>query len=337
MKILYLSCHAILEYDELKILEELHYDYFSLGSYVNPQKPVDPIRPALSHMPDEWLITHAAPRENMPQEFIDKFDVIIVMHVKEWIIDNWERIKHKRVIWRTIGQSTPEYERALFPYRQQGLEVMRYSRREVYIQDNIGSDGVVPFYKDPEEFKDWNGLNREAIVFHQDMKHRGDHCGYSKFLEIVSGFPAKIFGPNNQDSAELNGGYLTYDEMRQKMRDARVYIYTGTQPASYTLNFIEALMTGIPVVCLGKTLWNSLDLAGDVYEIPDIIQNGVNGFISDDIYKLREYVGVLLDNHDTAKRIGDMGRQTAIELFSKESVKAKWKLFLNKDLTTTRQ
>lgn len=332
MKILYLSCHAILEYDELKIFEELRLDYFSLGSYVNPQKPVDSIRPALKHMPDEWFITHAPARDDLPQEFIDKFDVIIVMHVKEWIIGNWEKLKKKTVIWRTIGQSTPEYERALFPLRQEGLKVVRYSKREVFIQDNIGCDAIIPFYKDPEEFKDWNGMQREAIVFHQDMKHRGEYCGYENFLQIVSGFPAHIYGPNNQNSGELNGGFLTYEEMRQKMRDARVYIYTGTQPASYTLNFIEALMTGIPVVCLGPNLWNTLNLAGDVYEIPDIIQNGINGFFSDDINQLRDYVGVLLDSPETAKRIGDMGRQTAIDLFGKEAIKAKWKSFLTQIL-----
>lgn len=330
MKLLYLSCHAILEYDELKLFEELGVDYFSLGSYVTPSSPVDPIRPALTHTPDEWLISHAPPRDNIPQEFIDKFDVIVVMHVKEWIIDNWEKIKHKKVIWRTIGQSTPSYEQDLFKYRQEGLKVVRYSAREVNIENNIGCDAIIPFYKDQDEFCDWKGIEREVIIFHQDMKNRGEYCGYDNFLKIAAEFNAHIYGPNNQDSGTLNGGFKSYDEMRQKMRDARVYVYTGTQPASYTLNFIEAMMTGIPMVCLGPKLWNTLNLAGDVYEIPDIIQNGVNGFYSDDIRHLRDIIEALLNDDALAKRIGSMGRQTAIARFGKHIVKEKWgKFFQN--------
>lgn len=330
MKLLYLSCHAILEYDELRLFEELGIDYFSLGSYINPQAPVDPIRPALNHKPDPWLLANAPDRDNMPQEFIDKFDVIVVMHKKEWIINNWEKIKHKKVIWRTIGQSTPAYERELWKCRQEGLLVVRYSKREVNIQDQIGADTVIPFYKDPKEFEGYNGLNSEAIIFHQDLKNRNDFVGYKHVVNILQGFPAHVYGPNNQNLGELNGGYLTYEEMRQKMRDARVYLYTGTQPASYTLNLIEAMMTGIPVVAIGPGLWNSLNLAGDVYEIPDIIQNAVNGFVSDDIARLRSYIEYLLRDTETAKRVGQMGRQTAIARFGMDMVKSKWDDFFKK-------
>lgn len=330
MKVLYLSCHAILEYDELRLFEELNIDYFSLGSYVNPQMPVDPMRPPLNKKVDPELLAITPSRDHLPQEFIDKFDVIIVMHKKEWIIDNWPRIRHKTVIWRTIGQSTSDYERSLFTYRQDGLKIARYSKREANILDNIGCDAIIPFYKDPEEFKEWNGMNSEVITFAQNMKDRGEHCNYETFTKIASGFNAHVYGPKNENAGPYSGGLMTYDEMRQKMRDSRVYIYTGTQPASYTLNFIEAMMTGIPVVAIGPKLGNSLNIAGDTYEIPDIIQNGVNGFISDDIDTLRGYVEFLLQNRDAAKRIGRMGRDTAIELFGKENVKLAWSKFLGR-------
>lgn len=328
MKLLYLSCHAILEYDELKLFEDLGIDYFSLGSYINPRNPVDPIRPALDKVPDEALLTTAPYRENMPQEFIDQFDAILVMHKKEWILDNWDKLKHKRVIWRTIGQSTPDYERSLFTQRQEGLQVVRYSKREANIQDNIGCDAIIPFYKDPAEFGGWNGLSGEVITFAQHMPGRGQECNFEIFKEVVSGFKAKLYGPKNEAAGELNGGFMSYNEMRQKMRDGSVYIYTGTQPASYTLNLIEAMMTGIPIVALGPRYGNSLNIAGDTYEIPDIIQHGVNGFWSDDIDQLRSCVSALLENPVLAKRIGQMGRERAIALFGKEVVKSKWKQFL---------
>lgn len=336
MKILYLSCHAILEYDELKLFEELGYDYFSLGSYIDPQKPVDPIRPGLNKKVDPELLSIAPDRMNIPKEFFDRFDVIIVMHLPEWIEANWDRMKHKPVIWRTIGQSTPSVEKRLWQYRQEGLKIIRYSPMEHNIENNIGADMVIRFYKDPEEFFFWNGLNQEVITFAQNMKTRAEYCNYEAFRLLAEQFPnAHVYGPSNEGSEKLNGGFLTYEEMKQKMRDSRVYIYSGTQPASYTLNFIEAMMTGIPMVCLGPTYGNSLKIAGDVYEIPEIIVNASNGFWSDSLDDLKQRVQVLLDNHDLAKVIGQHGRETAIRYFGKDTIKKLWKITLDKIVTNT--
>lgn len=328
MKVLYLSCHSILEYDELRILEEIGVDYFSLGSYINPQSPVDPIRPALRHQPDEWLRLNAPDRMNMPKEFIDKFDTIIVMHVPEWIEKNWEVIKHKTVIWRTIGQSTPSIEQRLHPMRQQGLKVARYSVRERLIRGNIGCDMVIPFYKDEDEYYGWTGASAEVITIAQNMAHRAEFCNYEAFKEIARNKPVYLYGTSNEKSGELWKGFMSYPDMKQKLRDVRAFIYTGTQPACYTLAFIEAMMTGTPVVALGSEHANSLNIAGDMYEIPDIIQNGVNGFVSDDVDYLRHVIDSLLDDHELAKRISENGRKTAIKLFGKELVRNKWKALL---------
>jgi hypothetical protein len=330
MRILYLSCHSILEYDELKLFTELGIDWFSLGSYVIPTKPVDPIRPPIQYHPDQWLTEYAPARDNIPAEFLAKFDTIIVMHVPDWIEQNWDKFREKRVIWRTIGQSTPAIERRMFQYRTRGSQIVRYSPREANLEPNAGCDTIIRFYKDEREFGHWVGAGNEVITVAQDMKHRAEFCNFDAFVTITKGFNAKIYGPKNENAGELNGGFLTYDDMRQKMRDARVYIYTGTQPASYTLNLIEAMMTGAPIVAIGPRLANSLsrknDINADLYEI---IKNGVNGFWSDDINKLREYVEFLVKDVKAARRIGQMGRNTAIELFGKEVVKLKWKQFLN--------
>ena len=333
MKLLYLSVHSILEYDELKIFEELGIDYFSLGSYINPQQPVDPIRPALKKAPDEWLLTHAPLRDKLTKEFVNKFDVIVIMHGDtgdgNWIEQNWPVLQGKRVIWRTIGQSTSKLEQKMFTYRTQGLQVVRYSRREANIDQTAGCDRIIPFYKDPEEFNNWIGAGNQVITIAQNMKVRAEYCNYDTFCYLAKGFNAKLYGPHNENS-EYNGGLLTYEEMKQKMRDCRVYIYTGTQPASYTLNLIEAMMTGAPIVAIGPKYANSLKIAGDTYEIPDIITNGVNGFWSDDMDELRGRIEFLLSDLAAARRIGAMGRETAIQRFGKQTVKMLWEQFLTK-------
>lgn len=47
MKILYMSCHIVLEYDELRILNDLGYDVTVIGGYIDPKNPHVDTRPPL--------------------------------------------------------------------------------------------------------------------------------------------------------------------------------------------------------------------------------------------------------------------------------------------------
>lgn len=87
-------------------------------------------------------------------------------------------------------------------------------------------------------------------------------------------------------------------------------------------------MTGIPVVAIGKKLaaYQNFMLPIEI-EVPSMIKNGVNGFTSDSMVDLRNYISQLLDDQNLARRIGEEGRKSAIELFGKEKIKAQWKQF----------
>lgn len=328
MKLLYLSCHAILEYDELKLFEELGIDYFSLGSYIDPQRPADKIRPALKSQPQKDLIDKAPQKERLTREFVAPFDTIVVMHVFDWIDKNWPIIKDKRVIWRSIGQSTPELERRLARYRAEGLEVVRYSPREQFIQNNIGFDAMIRFYKDESEFGGWTGAENMTITFCQDIKRRGEFCNFDIWDKVTNQVNAKVYGRGNDGMGSKGVGEVTYEKLKQRMRDCKSYFYTGTQPASYTLNFIEALMTGIPIVAIGPEHGNSLNIAGPTYEVHEIIKNGINGFCSDDPKEIVDYLESLSKNTPMARAISRAGRETAIKLFGKETIKGFWKKYL---------
>lgn len=332
MNILYLSAHSILEYDELRLFEELGYDYFSIGAYINPAQPHDPKRPPLKGKFHEHLASVAMVHnaDNLHEEQVEWADVIIVMHLPQWIEKNWPLFKrlNKRVIWRSIGQSIEGIETRLKPYRDQGMEVIRYSPAEVKIPNNIGSDAIIRFYKDPNEFIGWNGNTEEVITFSQSMKGRGKFCNFDAFEAVTRGLNAHIYGPNNADTGELNGGMLEYDDLKAKMRDSRVYFYGGTHPASYTLNFIEAFMTGIPIVAVGPILGNSEDFPQDTYEIPEIITNGVHGFYSNSLEELRQFTDALLKDDKFAKQISRQARQRAIDLFDMKLIKKQWKTYL---------
>lgn len=329
MKLLYLSCHAVLEYDELKLFESLNIDYFSLGSYINPQDPADPIRPPLTHVVDPDIHRMAPDRDHIPKEFFDRFDIIVIMHIPQWITNNWENMKHKRVIWRTIGQSTPAIEESMQKYVAEGLEIVRYSPTEARIQNYAGHKEIIRFYKDPKEFGPWNGHTQEVITFAQNMKARGEFCNYDIFEHTVRGLNAHVYGPKNQESGELNGGFLSYLDMKNKYKNSRVYFYTGTQPAAYTLNFMEAWISGIPVVAIGPSLANSLHISGKSYEAHELLgTSGEYGFWSDTVIELRNAIEMFYFNPSAGEKITEKARNKAIEIFGVDNIRKQWKTLL---------
>lgn len=331
LKILYLDCHSILSYDEIKLFTEMGHDVFSMGgSYLNPNMPADPKRPAIKLPIHQQLMDVASQcsKDDIHPELIEWADVIYVQHIGKWIINNWQKIKHKQVIWRTIGQSVPQTESELALFRSQGLKIVRYSPMEKEIKGYIGEDAMIRFYKDPDEFGLWNGKDGGLMTVAQSMRKRGAFCGFDIFNEVSEGFNRFVYGPGNDD-IDYWAGELPYEELQTAYKNHGVYLYTGTYPASYTLNFIEAFMTGIPMVCIGESLSNIGVYDIHAYEIPQIIKQGVNGFYSDDKKELRGYIENILNDKELAVRIGCEGRKTAIELFGKETIKNQWEEFFN--------
>lgn len=336
MRILYNSSHSILEHDEIKLLTELGHDVFSLGAYANGGEGHYLLpRPSVFGMKKypEWEeIDRKHPRNDLPQEFFDNFDCIITMHMPQFLTGNWNKIKNKKVIFRSIGQSTPHVENEIRPFRYEGLKIIRFSPLEKNIIGYVGEDVMIRFYGDEKEYGNWNGNALRAMNLTQSLLGRRRDCHYDSIMAIANGFPFLVYGSGNEDlGISLNGGNLSYDLLKGALRDNRCFIYGGTFPACVTLSFIEAFMTGIPIVALGKELAESVVAPIDrinYYEIPDIITNNENGFVSDDINELREYVHSLLEDWDLATKIGEQGRKTAIKLFDKELIKGQWNYFL---------
>ena len=333
MKLLYLSCHEILEYDEIKLFLELGIDVFSFGAYLNAQTPGLGQRSPLPLKQDRALVELAqvCSKERLIPDLIDPFDVVYVMHTPVWLLNNWRFLRDKTVIWRTIGQSTRQVEEALAPLRADGLKVVRYSPRERTIANYIGEDALIRFYKDPDEFKGWDGSSLQVMNLTQSMAKRDYFCNFEFFKYILAGFPWKIYGRENDWAGEHNGGFVSYDILKKMLQLSRCYFYTGTFPASYTLNFIEAWMTGIPVIALGPKRGNASFFEDqDTYEIQDLIEHNRTGFISDSEDELREAMLLCLGSRDYAKEIGDAGRREAIKYFGKKAIKEQWKKFFRR-------
>lgn len=330
MKIHYISCHSILEYDEVQLLTDMGHEVFSNGAYLDPRGHITHPRPAINgakYYENFASIASNSAKTNLPPELIDPFDVIIVMHSPNVIIENWEKIKHKKVIWRTIGQSTTDVESMLSSYREDGMKIIRYSPKERNISTYIGEDTLIRFYKDENHLKNWNGAMKNIITFAQSLKGRRSHCHYDEIIDVISHFDGTVYGPGNDDLGKYNGGAISYESQILRMQESTALIYGGTAPASYTLSFVEALMVGLPIVAISKKLANII-YDFDFYEVDDLLRS-IDGIVCNSVDEMKEQIEKLRADRYYALDISNRQRQLALQDFSKEKITKQWEEFLN--------
>ena len=333
MNIVLLLAHSIEEHDQLKLLSGLGYDVFSIGGYINPGAPHDPKRPALPDVPYHPELQAAvdalgspdnldAAKRRIPDAVLDWADTIIVHHLEHtWLAPQWNRIKHKRVIWRTVGQSVGGNEAMMAPLRAEGMQIVRYSPKERNIPNFAGEDALIRFYKDPDEWHGWTGHVPAVINFTQHLRQREPYTNYRFWHEATDGLDRIPMGPGSE--AIGGAGEQSFAQMQQALRDYRCYLYTGTQPASYTLGLIEAMMTGIPLVSIGPSWMRVFPYGPDLFEGHEIADHWTN-----DPAVAKDWLRRLLADDDYALRMSVAQRAWAIELFGKDTIAAQWREFL---------
>ena len=123
------------------------------------------------------------------------------------------------------------------------------------------------------------------------------------------------------------GGRLSYEQQLEKYATNACYLYTGTFPAQYTLNFIEALMSGIPIVSIGKELSQKL-IQPYPFEVPYILDE-IDGYYYDDVNDIIKKLRELIDDKDHNQRISQKQIELATNMFSVEKNINQWNTFLN--------
>jgi hypothetical protein len=328
--------HSIEEHDQLKLLHGLGHEVFSIGGYINPGAPHDDKRPALAHIPAHPDLQAAvdaigspdnlgAAQELIPDAILDWADTIIYHHYLDRLYGQWPRIRdwlrgdaNRRVIWRSVGQSVEGNERTAVPFRREGLERVAYSPKEQNIPGYSGHDALIRFYADPEEWKGWHGSEPTVIQVTQHLAQRDPYTNYGFWEQATRGLNRMPLGPGSE--AIGGPGSLTYPEMQEWLRNARVYLYTGTQPASYTLGLIEAMMTGIPVVSIGPSHHNVFPYGPLLFEGADLVPGCENST------QARQYIEDALARPQVL--MSQEQRLKAIELFGKDTIAAQWAEYL---------
>lgn len=349
MNVLLLTSHAIAERDDLDMFTRMGVPCYSIGGAYD-EVPFEGKRPAIPNVV-RYPALEAATNEQrarlahdlgdpganidwakarLAPEVIDWADTIIVHHFPEqWIGGQWDAIREKRVIWRTCGQSDPRLESVMGYYARRGLQVVRYSpkEREAFsaMGHFAGEDAMIRFGKDPAEWTGWTGDNPVVGNITQHMRQRGDACGYGFWEEATHGLPVAPAGPGSE---AMRGGLgaLSFAAMQDYLRSIRVYLYTGTRPASYTLGLIEAMMTGVPVVSMDAASFFPSALFEGSELTFEHVENGqrVGGGTAPE-WARRALVDYL---HHPNRMTSGLQRQRAIDLFGLDGVMRQWHDFL---------
>jgi glycosyltransferase involved in cell wall biosynthesis len=158
------------------------------------------------------------------------------------------------------------------------------------------------------EFLDLN-LEREDYVLTvaNDFVNR-DYClNYSGWKRVTDGIKIKLVG----DTKGLSVAASSTQELVLEYNKCGVYFNSSTLSPIPT-SLLEAMSCGCAVVSTATCM------------IPEIIENGVNGFISNDENELREKIQYLLSNKEARAIMGKNARNTILEKFPEEQFLNKW-------------
>lgn len=149
--------------------------------------------------------------------------------------------------------------------------------------------------------------NSKILTVANDFVNR-DYClNYSGWKRITDGLEVKLVG----ETRGLSEPAKSIEDLVDEYNSCSVYFNSSTLSPIPT-SLLEAMACGCAIVSTATCM------------IPDIIQNGKNGYISNDEDELKKYLKYLLDNEPVRQELGKNARQTIIDMFSEEGFINTW-------------
>ena len=179
-------------------------------------------------------------------------------------------------------------------------------------RESWGLDGeVILPTTDPSDYGGYVGNIERVLRIGNFIKERDMMLGYSIQERILKDLSSTTLGLN----PNIPGACLpeNWEDFKDFLRSHRVYLHTTTTPNEdgYNLSMLEVMATGAPVVSIANPT--------------SPIEDGVNGFVSDDEDYLREKIKELLKDRSLAKSIGQKTRETVMDKFPVDNFIKEWK------------
>ena len=146
-----------------------------------------------------------------------------------------------------------------------------------------------------------------ALSVVNDWINRDWCCGYSVWKEATAGIPTKAIG----DTPGLSQPASSLEDLRDNYNSCGLFVNTSTY-SPIPMSLLEAMSCGCAVVSTATCA------------IPEIIENGVNGFATNDISEMKEYISAILKDEKLRDSLGKEARKTILNKFSIKRFADEW-------------
>ena len=258
---------------------------------------------------------------HLTAEWVALFDVCIVMHDVDLLARLWPQISVRPVFLRLIGQMVPDLEKKAAPFRALGLRVIRYSPAEMLADEYVHGDAMIRFAKYSSDYGPRTGGDNRLLTFCSNFSKRfADE--FTRYRRVTEGLDPALGGAGN-DGTGMEIGLVPPETQRSLLCRCAAYLYCSGGYIPYTLTFIEAWMSGIPMVVLDQGVERHR-----FFEIPHLINPEVDGYVCEDDAEARAVIQTLQEDHELGARVGAAGRASAINLFGAETIGPQWQALL---------
>ncbi len=197
--------------------------------------------------------------------------------------------------------------------------ISEYSKKAwMYDEDNAV---VIEHGMDIDFWSDQQPLKRDnaCLSVVNDWPNRDWCCGFNLWKQTAQGLPVKVFGKSPGFSEPAR----STEHLREIYHSSKIFYNTSLHsPVPSVL--LEAMACGCAVVSTATCM------------IPEIIDHGVNGLISNDPNELRSYLELLLQNDDIAKKLGESAKHTVKEKYNVARYAKDWNTLFEKTIDSYR-
>ena len=263
--------------------------------------------------PDNYILLDPNLKENQIPNWVD-FDLVLSQNKFGQFQVAYPLSKQMNLPLVSLEHTLP-MEQWTTPQRNQLKEmrgdinifISEYSLGQWWWDDR-GDTQVIHHMVDTDLFKP-KDCNRKPHILSvvNDWINRQWCCNFQGWQRITNGLPVRVLG----DTPHLSKPAPSIKALVSEYRESAIFLNTSTiSPVPTAL--LEGMACGCACVSTATCM------------IPEIIEHGVNGLISNNESELRSYCELLLKDSALAEKLGQEARKTIVERFNKERFVNQW-------------